>query len=292
MRRSWIILVAVLALSACTEKSPRPPQEVLSRAANAVPSLLSARFDANINLEGLVADQKVMATSTVKGRLQDAGTQLQFVIDGKGSVGDISLEGSIEWIVLPSQEIYANVYALTVDPAPVFLPFVQNMIGQWVQVSKGHDLPQPVTPDPRLLRAQSEVITVSKDHGLVSLHGRKAYHYTIAIDQEKLIKFLRSTVQGEEKFDEAAMRSVIASIKAEGELWIDTETFFIHQILWNIEKTNGEETLWDLTAKIEIYDHNTAPPISPPTNALPLSESIPIAPIPEEDILQSLLKTP
>ncbi|OGJ59090.1 hypothetical protein A2635_00145 [Candidatus Peribacteria bacterium RIFCSPHIGHO2_01_FULL_51_9] len=292
MRRLQVIFVALVALSACTEKSPLPPEEVLSRAANTVPSLLSARFDVEIDIEGIVAGQEVTGESTVKGRMQEAGTQMQFVIDGKGDASDTSLEGSMEWVILPSREIYVNIYALKVDPAPVFLPFVQSVIGQWIQVSRGNDLVQPVTPDPRLLRAQSQVITVIEDHGLVAVRDRKAYHYTVALDQEKFMEFLRTTVQGDQTFDEEAARSAVASIQAEGELWVDMETFFIHQIVWNIKKIEEGEDLWSLNADIKIYDHNTAPPITPPTDALPFFETMPLTPAFEEDIFQSLLKNP
>lgn len=292
MRRILMIIVALLAVSACTEKSPLPSEEVLSRAAGAVPNLLSARFDASIDIEGTISDQEVAGEVTIKGRMQDAGSQMQFVIDGDGDVGKSTLKGSVEWIILPSQEVYANIYALSIDPLPVFFPFLQNMIGQWIQISEGNEVVLPVTPDPRLLRAQSQVIAVIKDHGLVSVRDRKAYHYTVALDPEKLVEFLRATVREGQTFDEASVRSIVASIRAKGELWIDTETFHIHRIEWDIEKTDKEETVWDLTAEIEIYDHNSAPPITPPADALPLFENMSLTPVLDEDVLQSLLKSP
>lgn len=292
MRRFTVIFLALLALGACTEKSPLPPEKVLARAAGAVPNLLSARFDASIDIEGTISDQEVAGEMTIKGRMQDAGSQMQFVIDGDGDVGKSTLKGSVEWIILPSQEVYANIYALSVDPSPVFLSLLQNMIGQWIQISEGNEVVHPVTPDPQLLRAQSQVIAVTKDHGLVSVRDRKAYHYTVALDPEKLVEFLRATVREGQTFDEASVRSIVASMRAKGELWVDTETFHIHRIEWDIEKLDKEETVWNLTAKIEIYDHNSAPPITPPADALPLFDRLPLTPALDENVLQSLLKSP
>ena len=96
-----------------------------------------------------------------------------------------------EMIVATPGDTYVKVHELTSQPMhPLLAPdLLEIILGQWwilpSEESEGPDV--MLTPNPNLIKAQSEVVRVTSDLGFDHIQGRMAYHYEVEVDSEKLI---------------------------------------------------------------------------------------------------------
>jgi hypothetical protein len=177
--------------------------------------------------------------------------------------------------------VYLRIDELAVDPPHPSLSFapLEAIRGRWVRMpaSESSSLQTGVTPDPSFLRAQAQVITVTRDKGLQNIHGRDAYSYDVALNKEKLFAFLRaSAAERNEAFDSSSAEAFATAFSATGGLWIDAADFFVHRLTWDMESKADD----GLTAKIDVEftDHNKAPGIVPPPQAELMSSGSLLAP--------------
>ena len=270
MRRLLLGGSIVLVLTSCIGGEKLPPEEVLKNAARAGQELESSRFTALGNIDFHHGD---VLKATVNGTLHNAGRQSQFTtnLTGKLTQGDVSygISSSFDVFVALEHELYGKVQAFDIDPPHPLLrtEAMQNLLGRWwkLQEQDMMSTAESVTPDPSLLRAQAEIVHVTKSHGLEKLNGRTVYHYDVSIDKDKLATFLAklSRDSGESLDAKSAVRS-ISDYHPTGELWIDAETFVVHRLLWNISRE--EPNPFMSSFRIDFSDHNRAPQISPPAD--------------------------
>jgi len=292
-------LLSAILLVSCQEQEPPglPPEEVLSNAAHASQNLESALFTMVGSFSGDVkgVNTGMRGSVRVEGVLQNGGEQVQLKVnlDASARQPDASsnFTGLFDVIVAGPKEVYLQLHSLEVDQENgIFRPDLIEMFrGKWWQLpSEMQQGPStPVTPDPRLLRAQSEVVKVVKDYGIETRGDRRVYHYSVVIDPEKLLAFLTKVAEERgEDLDAEAVRVFLQGLDAKGELWIDAETFYVHSLSWTITPItleDGRTVSGSFT--VDLRDHNAAPPISPPAEAtlfsplmflgLPSPEAIP-----------------
>ncbi len=183
----------------------------------------------------------------------------------------------IDVIIASPQEMFVRLQSLMVDPESPMLSAeqIKEFIGKWWKIPSDLEgaMTQNVAPDPALLRAQAEVIRVTRDDGLHTIRGREAYKYAVEIDPEKLLTYMRqlATEKGQE-FSEEEIRQFLATFNAVGELWIDSETFYVHQLAWKITPSDASTTTpYTLGFTANLHDHGNAPPIVPPADAVEFS---------------------
>lgn len=285
MRYSRGFAVTAIFLSACSwggSSSPLPPEEVLQNTARASQSLDSA----NYVLDGqyaIHADSLQVSSGNVhtEGTVSHGGEQLQFLFTVNGDVTQgeqkSTLSGTLEVIVAGAQAVYMKLHALNVQPSnDIFRP---DLVGQfagkwWILPSDTQTVGTVnVTPDPKVLQAQSQVVRVVEDDGLRELNGRQVYFYKVELDQQKLLAYLETLAQQKgEPFDKASMQETVSHITGEGELWIDAETFQLHKVTWDLKNvplnTIGHI---DVSVTVNFSNHNAAAPITIPTDAEMLS---------------------
>lgn len=255
-----------------------PAVEVLRRATRASETLQSARYSLIAEMSGGVAPMAGRADVRMDGILQGGGRETQFalrvdaMVDTDGQESRMHAEGDVflEWggdtsVFLRSLEMPGS------DPEAE-----SALLGSWWKIASanGGAPPAAVTADPRLLRAQSEVVRVTRERGTATLRGRTAYRYDVTLDPDKLATFLNAAAEARGQVpDAAALRAQLAAYDASGELWIDTETFHVHRVVWRIAPRSGADGI-ALRMTADVRDHDVAPAITPPADAKPVDPAL------------------
>lgn len=285
MRKNKVIILGVLLLVACGKQKPSvanlSPQEVLERASQATRNLRSAEYALTSEFDAANESMSVNGTATVNGVLTDSGKQLHFLSEFSGFLSDasesqITLDGALEVAVIDKNEVYINLHSLSIQPEiPLFSPSVlKAFIGQWWQVP-GSDVRQPaiseVTPEPSLLRAQAEVVTITSDMGAEMLDGQSAYHYAVAVDSGKLLNYMETLAkESGTAFNAKAAELQIKNFAATGELWIDATTFHLKKSTWvlqNLRSTFAPGGELNVKFTVLLHSQNADLEVSPPEGA-------------------------
>jgi len=274
-----IIGLALFFLAGCTRPGDLPVEDVLRRSADASRALQSV----TLNVEGTVriaqAESIYTLRPTVRGTLHNGGKQVQVRVGITGTLQEdestFDLTADIETIVASMNEVYVQVHRLQTTPTHPLLnaEALSAITGTWMQlpINQAVVATADVTPDPRLLRAQSEVVTVTRDRGMEMFNEKEVYVYDVQVDPEKLLAYLRQVAKEDDQpFDEAEARTLFANYHATGTIWIDAKDFTIQRLHWDIapKDPNAEGITANIT--VDFTDHNAAAPIVPPTSAVPL----------------------
>ncbi len=269
--------LGLLLLASCARKSPIPPEEVLRRAVSASGQLQSASFDVAADLQLSAPGLKGGGKLALKGVLQDGGNAAQFALAADGAIaqGAQTYNGSVAAQVASDRdhEVFFRLDSLELAPENPLLTkdAIANLLNQWWKLpQKNAGSMVPVSPDPGLLRAQSEVVKVIKDRGVFSLDGQDAFHYDVTLDPEKMAAYLqRVSEEKHQPLDRDSTLEDLQAYDAKGELWIDAESFFVRKIQWSIRPKSGKATPYALTVTASLRDHNAAKPVEYPADAKP-----------------------
>ena len=279
------LFVATLFLVGCSiveRPEPLPPDEVLSKSAQESQSLGSATFTSTVVFDIKQSLFNVNGTASIDGRLQNAGQDVLASIElhagGKLSDGDFSVGATIESIIMGEDALYFKINTFTLEPEDAMFAAgtVATLQGKWWQLPlRGSGQGSvPITPDPQLLRAQVEVVDVMEDHGFKKIDGHNAYHYTVSINRDRLLKFLEKRAEEEEgSFDRDEAIVMLERLTVTGELWIDAETYHVRKVEWEAKQaaTKEDEQESTLSFTMSLNDHNEAEPITAPADAEPFS---------------------
>lgn len=218
---------------------------------------------------------KGTAHLSVHGVTQDHGrlTQADIVLDGTvEGVETHAVRFDVSTVAEESRATYFFLRSAEVSPPHPLLPTeaLTTFGGQWWKMNSARaDAPgASISPDPGLLLAQSQVITVTRDNGIRRIRGNRAYVYDIAVNPESLVSYLKKQAQErKQEFDEQAAQLEISHYSATGQLWVDARTFLVHRVTWDIRRRDeGAETL-RIDLAVDFSGHNDAPAITPPVSA-------------------------
>ena len=283
MKLRFFIPLLCIMLSACTQElptvDPLPSQEVLQKASQAAQKLDSAQYLVTADFD-IDSGNTWIAKGILRmdGTLQNAGEQIRAVTDVTAQVedeltGNYTLEGTIEVSVMSTDEVYLNIHTLNSEPNDIFFPseIIRQIAGTWWLLPANDTAPKAatVTPDPRLLQAQAQVVTVTKENGVVPFSGSDAYHYDVELNKEKLITYLMSIAQEKgENISISELEEAFADVVATGELWIDAHNYFVHKLVWDVSALSyANNGLSDFELTVTFRNHNSAPLIEPPRDA-------------------------
>ena len=283
-RLSIPVSLLLVACSQTASPSTLSPEQVLKNSVKAVKTLESAQYalemDFDVNGQGFLAS----GTANMDGSLADAGQQLQFLVDFSADVKDTqsvsALNGSLEVIALSESEVYVNLQNISAKPqSAVFRPeIVEALTGTWWSLAQGPTSPvaEAVSPDPRLLRAQAEIVSVTRDRGIRTLKGRDTYHYDVELDKQKLLDYLKTVAQEQgNTFDSDAVKQSVEDISASGQLWIDAQDFYVQKLMWVVQSVPLRDGgTASLSFMVTFDNHNNAPDIVPPTDPKTFSPSM------------------
>lgn len=285
-------LVASLILVSCggtsTEKG-LPSEEVLRLAAEKSNTLLSAHFESNVDFTVRNVVFPASGKAKITGTLQDGGSAIQFSADVDALVSPTERSdtfhvlGNADMFLTGNDETYLHLNALSTQPEQNLFKkdLLELMKGKWWLLSSGsNEVGVPggsLTPSSGFLKLQSQVVRVISDEGFTKVDGRKAYHYKVGIDTEKLLQFLEQIARDrKESFDRDTITPLLLKITADGELWVDAETFLIRRISWKLTGLQERESgmIVDGSFSVTLTDHNAAPPILPPKDSQVLTPQL------------------
>jgi len=292
MRKSLLLpLIASLVLTSCgiTAEQGLPAEEVLRLTAEKSSTLLSASFEAKTDFKVHNMAFPASGAATIKGTLQDGGNAMQFnavvdtLVSPEGANETFHILGDADVVMMGKGETYLHLNALSTQPEQNLFKkdLLELMTGKWWLLpsgGNGTNIPGGVlTPSPSFLKLQSQVVRVTSDEGFTTVDGRKAYHYRVGLDTEKLLQFLEQVSRDrKETFDRNAVMPLLSKIKANGELWVDAETFLLRRVSWEIEgiQEQGGGMIVDGSFSVTLTDHNSAPPILSPKDAKVLTPNL------------------
>ena len=73
----------------------------------------------------------------------------------------------------------------------------------------------------------------------------------------------------QQPIDTTMLETILAFVNADGELFIDAETFLIERLVWHISAPELPFGKFSLDLTLDLKDHDNAPPIVPPLDAIP-----------------------
>lgn len=288
MRRVFFVLLLVITLSGCNKSSvpELPPDVVMQKTAEVARNLESAAYTINGNFDFDIDDAiNGKGTLRVEGLLQSGGDQVQSLFTLSAKVGDprsqgMNIDTKFESIATKGGLIYFYLHDLKSTPSGTL--FKENLISTfakkwWILPSdeiqdekRGGSPVSPVTPDPQIIKEQSQLVRVVRSNGIKKMNNRNTYHYDVELDAEKFVDYLkRSATASNEHFDETKIKQFLSQLGTDGELWIDAETFNVHRIVWKLDF--GLFVPIDVSFQMDLRDHNIAPAINFPSDALPFS---------------------
>ena len=254
------------------------PQEILQRSALANQQVESAAFTIEASYNATEPEGIVTASAELDGVLHHTTRLLQSALTARYYRSEpkqsYALIGNI--IASSNDGMYMQVASWEDESeTPMIQPGVLNTFqNQWVHLPPATDtgaVTTTLTPDPALIRAQVEVVSVSEHLGLSDINGRHMHHLHAALETEKFIAFLQKIAdEKQEQFEPDQIRSALAPLNISGELWIDAETYLLHRARWNI---NHSDSQYGYTAQIDthISDHNGDNTVVLPKEVVPLS---------------------
>lgn len=297
MRRFILLLLAITVLAGvplylflrdtAPSLSLQEAEDVMRLAAQQSRSLQSARLngDGSFRLEG--GALPASGTAELQGILQNAGdsVQMSVAIDALVAPGGnrgqtFRLRGAGETIVIGKKDLYFRVQSLSTEPdQSLFQPeLLVLLLDKWWMVPgdlSGQESAVPggtMTPPPTMLRAQAQVVRVLRNRGSVSLDGSAVHHFEVAVDPDKLLAYLQEVAATRnETFDRAALSRSIAGLQAQGEMWIDAQTYVLRQVTWNIREFPTEQGMFSASFTVRLSDIDSAPPVTPPADAQPFA---------------------
>ena len=289
MRRFVLPIVSgLLLLSACNRAGSLAPTDVLNRATSAAADLQSAEYDVQVDFGINNKTVDATATAALHGAVARGGQESAFSLTLKASSKRAGQSTTVDLagdVVTDAKNVFVQLHTLAISPETTALHNSKDMLNKWWQIARddtGASL-HTLTPDPSFLRAQSAVVTVTKDKGIETVNGRDAYHYLVTIDPERLLALMKTSAEARgTAFDATATRAELAQYNANGELWIDAETFVLHKLSWTVTSKETPPAM-HLQFTVGLGKHNQAGPIAIPTKATPFQPEL---------LIQRLLSSP
>ncbi|MBU0766252.1 hypothetical protein KKF55_00485 [Patescibacteria group bacterium] len=265
MRQQFIFgIFSVIFLTSCTVQERLSPVEVMSQAVRANQDIQSASFtlDGSYNIPFSMLGGTIRGDAHMEGILQDGGEIVQAFVQTEASTGDMNIQTDFDVITAPHNETYIKIRTVDTKPVyPLLTPdIVSRIIDRWWEMPTDNANPREImpTPDPILLKAQSQVVSVIGDLGFDIIRSRRVYHYQVEVDREKLYNYLITlSKDNAQDVDEEYIRTMLDGLSALGELWIDAETFYLQRIIWTIEALNPKENKpMTISFTMDLMDHN------------------------------------
>ncbi len=254
--------------------SALPAEDVLREAASVASTLTSVAFHGTVQVEQQ-KDMVAQGDFNVEGRMSDAGANIALAIDGTLTMGGdapVVANGQFQVILAGKQNTFLRFDNLTVSPDGAFIQqaMLNTLIGTWWRLpGSGSTVTiASITPDPALIRAQSQVVTVTKDNGITTLDGADVYHFGVTVDPEKLRTYLKQLAEErQEPYDEETVEAFIEQTVMTGQLWIDANDYYLRKVEWEAIQQEDGKTVGHFTLALTFTDQNEAEAVIPPAES-------------------------
>lgn len=274
-RLAALALVGIFLLYGCRRAEDLSPKEVLRRATIKSGQLQSVEVVADIAATLPVGASRLSGTAVLRGVMTHGGEQAAFSVDAQGILNRGNDRSEFRWsadVVRDTDDTYLLVRESSADPPSAAPAMPDAILGTWwtLPLDSGNHAVRSLTPDPRFLRAQSEIIIIINDLGLEDVEGRNAYHYAVSIDHDRLVGLMRGLAEERgQPFSAENARRALERYDARGELWIDAETFAVRRISWAVVPKDAPTTM-RLTLRMDLRNHDAATAVLAPAQSKPI----------------------
>lgn len=273
-----IFSLALVTLSACSEKSKESPEAVIKKFQNNANSIESMDADLKLVMTGedgedniaMSADMELKMDNRVEG---DRKFDVHLKVDGDLAASGQQMNAKLELMArVLGDQFYVNLAELdSTDPSVEnFKPALEPYLGKWLHVASDfvpQDLRQLQQKDDATLEREAQMkelfagaklFEVSKEFGTKSVNGHKTYHYGLKLNKKGLEEYIRQTgtingaVLSEEEVKEA---SQFADSAKEIEFWIGVDDYQLYKATATLSGSNLEQGV-ESTIEVE-YNANS-----------------------------------
>ncbi len=258
-RCTLALLAFSFTLTACQKQPVLPPEEVIRRSvikSNTVQSFavsLSAKMN-TVEVDSLSGSVVLQAIVRSGGRAWRADTS--FDIESTMSRGHERASGRIVAVFPGNGRTFLRLESSEGVLGTLLRQSFTGSTSGWMMYGEesGMTVRPRATPDPDYVLSYADAIVVTEDLGKTKNYsGRETYHYRVALKPEALLSIMQS-----QPID------VDQNLRAEGELWIDSENYSLLRATWKlvgVPTSLGAISL-DIDALFSQYD--SAPRIETP----------------------------
>lgn len=282
MRRALFLCTLPLLIAGCSRPSALPSTEVLRRSATASQTLASASFNGNGTLSMANESTKQQYQIDAQGALQNGGRQVELNLKVNGSIVSANqtynLGGDLSVISLSRSEVYMRLQNVHSQPEYPLLSgtLLKEFIGQWWLLTgsgSSDAAADQVSPDPNLLKLQSEVVNVTADHGIQRRDGHDVYVYDVTLNPQGLQQFLQHLTTGTDAGIKQT-QEFFDQYRATGSLEIDATTFYVRRVAWKLTPKRDGPDHMEAAFDVTFRDQNSAPRIQAPAGAKPFRSTL------------------
>ncbi len=255
------MLMGILLLQSCKRQGSLQSDDVLRKAVTAGSQLQSADFDAKIDFTLTNAVMPWKGSLHLTGAVANGGRQSDVTAHAVVSASGKSpqnIQGDARLISDADQQ-YFTVTTLNAQPELPLVTQLQKAAGTWWHTASPQSSPEEISPDPVMLKAQASVVKVTQDHGLERVRGHDAYHYSVVLDPQKLVEFMKTLP---DQSQSGKLLEQFGKYDVAGELWINAESFALERGQWVISAKDQSGMQMHISADFE--HQNDAQKISPP----------------------------
>ncbi len=261
------LILIILLLSACTTANTTSnPQEILQNAALQMQNLNAV----HVQFSGLMINQNSDNSQSIRFNGNgDVITDLQqyklitnFTTQASSSgVTTNGINGTVE--VFMDQE---STFYKTKD---LMYPELELQLQK--NNSTWYKIPQTNTISSGMQYINPDFYKTKSYNGITEVNGQSSHHLNVALSKEVLPQL-----------------STLTGVTLDAQLWIDTTTFNINRIGWNITSPAPKKS--ELSLQVDLSKHNKVSPSSAPKDYIDSTSSVETPPINPDAFIEELLK--
>ncbi len=279
-----------VTLSACS-KPAENSADVIAKFQKAASGLQSGKMKLKASVEGAEAGDSLDFSGSLdlafdRKDPKNEATDLKVAMEGAMKASGKEFQGKLALALRAvGQDFYVNLESLEAND-PGFKsaePFLKAYMGKWLRLSSDlipENLRAMQNKDEaalakekelRQLFAESKLFTVSKEYGIETVGGVKAYHYGITLDPEAIKTYVKkaSAINGRELTEAEVADSVgLAQSITGAEAWIGVKDYQLYKAVLSVKADAVEkDSKAVISLTLEGSDYNKPQKITKPEGA-------------------------
>lgn len=254
-------------LISCVQVPVKSPQEVLRNAVLKNSALESFSFTLRATIDGVnptldAATVDAVGVSTHRGTRFVASGSVKVSASAQGNPYDATLKGVF---VVPSEtQMYFRFSELSGLDRQLPPATVESLLREWFVMPRPESAAMFLTPSTAMIDTQAQGLSVKQDDGIQTINGRPSHHYIVTLDTARIASL--------SELDQN-MRRKLADVSADGELWIDAESYHVIRAIWRLKNVATSNGMLTINADVMFARHNEQLRVEAPSAAQPLISS-------------------
>ena len=286
----FAMAVALFTLSACGQ-SLESPENVISKAKEAITEVESGRLDVTATAEGNNGTDDLLFEGVLELAFdqhdEDAPVaDVHVDVSGEMQAGEKSLNGDLDFdFVTLGQDYYVklNSFSTNDDSLTAMQPFVDLYMGKWLYIAEDF-IPEDIRglqeqdeaaklrqKQLKELFVETELFDVVKEYGIEKLNGYSVYHYGLSPNMNGFKDYMTkaAVIDGRELTVQEVEEGIeVLQYIKQAEVYIDVEDYYVLKsvFLFSGEALNEDSGL-DVEVVMEGADYNETISVEAPEGA-------------------------